>query len=325
MDDDTAKTILAIQIEDLKSSVSSQKGKAAEGCPPTDSEVAVDLQLTELENQMTKLSDSRMAHSMSHAVQDDGVFISILNVEERRSVQDRQMALRMSGKTNDESSNVPDCHVDEDMLLRLNFLSIRRCDDQDAGDDRSLSEESIFTYGEQDTGESSARAASRGRNRAMMECVACFEIQETLQVPCGHQYCTSCLVTLVNDSTTDESLFPPRCCAREMPMSLISPYLTAEMTKNFEQTAIEFNSPYRTYCYSCGLFVSPHSINGHQAHCKACSQDTCMLCKSQYHHGDCPRDADLEAILRLSQENGWQRCTGCQAMVERGEGCNHMT
>lgn len=129
---------------------------------------------------------------------------------------------------------------------------------------------------------------------------------------------------LVSDSTVDESLFPPRCCGQEMPMSLLRPYMTAELTAEFELKAIEFGTPYRTYCYVCGIFINPDGIQGHQAHCTVCNLDTCILCNGRSHDEDCPKDPALEAALQLAQEKGWQRCMSCQTMIERREGCNHM-
>lgn len=102
-------------------------------------------------------------------------------------------------------------------------------------------------------------------------------------------------------------------------------YITVELAAKFELTAIEFGTPYRTYCHSCGKFINPDGIQAHQAHCTVCNLDTCILCNGRFHGGNCPKDPALEAVLRLAQETGWQRCMSCQTMVERGEGCNHMT
>ena len=313
--------------------MSSWKGKGVEGSPLTDDQIAVDVQKAELQKQETILADFRMARSIGRAVQDDGATVAILTAEERRAAQDRETACRMSGQPHHHMSNLPDYRVDEDILSRFGSLNIPQADDDDEDDDEGVScyGESIISFNEQEISESSSWVAgrnlgySKGRGKTKNECVACSEIRDTVQVPCQHHYCKICVVRLVSDSTVDESLFPPRCCGQEMPMSLIRPYITAELTAKFEQTAIEFGTPYRTYCYSCGNFVNLDGIRGHRAHCTTCNFDTCMLCKGQFHHGDCPKDPALEAVLRLARETGWQRCASCQTMIERREGCNHMT
>lgn len=291
----------------------------------TDYQISVELQKAELQRQETILADLRIARSISRAVQDDGATIAVLTAEERRSAQDREIACRMSGHFHHLVPSLPDCRVNEDILFRFSSLNIRQAHDEDENDVVSNCGDSIISFKEQEASESSSWAAGRKTGKAKNECVACSENRYTVQVPCQHNYCKTCVTKLVSDSTVDESLFPPRCCRQEMPMSLLRPYITAELTAKFEQRAIEFGTAYRTYCYSCGTFINPESIQGHQAHCITCNRHTCMLCKGKFHSGDCPKDPALEAVLQLAQETGWQRCRSCQTMIERREGCNHMT
>ena len=324
MDEETVHLILTLQMEDLDVMKSNSKGKAAEGSAIPDSQLAIELQKAEIQKQKTLLEDLRMANSISRAVQDDGTTVTILMAEERRCVQDREAACRMSGQHHDVAS-LPDSRVDEDLLSRLGSLNIRQADDEDDGDGLSCYGESIISTSNQDTGESSAWAARRKPAKPVYECVACLDVRDTVQVPCQHQYCKPCILNLVNESLIDESLFPPRCCRQEMPTSLLRPYMTAELTAKFEQKGIEMGTPNRTYCYSCGVFINPDAIHGHHAHCEICNLDTCMLCGGRVHQGDCPKDLALERVLQIAQETGWQRCQQCQNMIERREGCNHIT
>ena len=331
MDEGTLNLIIGLQIEDLESLATGWKGKAIEGSALPDSQIAVELQKAELQTREGVLADLRLARSISRAVQDDGAAVAILAAEERRSAQDREIAYRMSGQPDHHVSNLPHRRVDEDILSRFGSLNLRQTDNEDDVDDLSCYGESIISFNEQDTGESSAWATGRttgtfkGNGKAKNECVACSEIRNTLQAPCQHHYCKICVTRLVSDSMVDESLFPPRCCGQQMPMSLLRPYMTTELAAEFELKAIEFGTPYRTYCYSCRIFIHPDDIQGHQAHCTVCNLDTCILCNSRFHAGDCAKDPALEAALRLAQKQGWQRCMSCQTMIERREGCNHMT
>ena len=168
---------------------------------------------------------------------------------------------------------------------------------------------------------------SKGDGNAKNECVACSEIRNTVQVPCQHHYCEICVTRLVRDSIVDESLFPPRCCGQKMPSSLLRPYMTAELTAEFELKTIEFGTPHRTYCYFCGKFINPDDVDiqGHRAHCMVCNLDTCICCNGRYHDEACAKDPALAATIQLAKKKGWQRCMNCQTMIERREGCNHMT
>jgi hypothetical protein len=328
MDEDTVKLMLALQIEDLESLAArwEGKGKAIEGSSLADDQIALELQKAELQTQQKILADRRMARSISHAVQDDGVTLATLMSEELRADQDRKTALRMSGKPYHQTSNLPDCHVDEDILSKFSFLNFRQVEDEDEDDWWSCCSGSIS---QQETGESSSWAAGRNKSNwtgdVKNECIACSEIEDTIQVPCQHHYCKLCVTRLVDDSTVDESLFPPRCCGRQMPMTLLRPQITDELAAKFELKAIELGTSHRTYCNYCRLFIRPDAIQGRRAHCMDCDGDTCVLCHGKFHDEDCPKDPALQALLELAQKTGWQRCMSCQNMIERRDGCNHMT
>lgn len=320
MDKDTADLILNLQLEDLRSIVATHKGKAVEGSAVPDEELVIELQINELNNQRMVMADNAMARSISRAVQNDGTAIAILDDEERRSVQDHQLAARLSGRPQPVSLEIPDCRVDEEILSRFDSLNICKVDAMPCYSKSMVS----FTRAEPGESSSWASGSGTGKPNVQHECVACFEVRDTVQVPCQHQYCRVCLTQLITDSITDESLFPPQCCRQTMPLSEIRPIISAELAAQFQQKAIEYGTPYRTYCTSCGVFIKLDDIKGHRGHCSRCDQDTCILCKGRYHDGDCPRDAALEGVLRLAREAGWQRCVTCHTVVERREGCNHM-
>lgn len=322
MDEETVNLILDLQIEDLQSLVSRRKGKGREGSAPTDEELAVELQQNELQNQQTVLADNRMARSVSRAVQDDGAAIVILGAEERRSTRDHEMALSLSGRPSHATFEIPNRRVDEDFLSK--FSSLNTYPEDDA---TSCYSESVVSFAGPEAGESSSWAAAQktGKSKTKHECVACSEVRPTVETPCQHHYCRICLSRLATDAIVDESLFPPRCCGQTMPISLIRPFIGDGLTTKIEQKAIEFGTLYRTYCVVCGLFINPDDVEGSRGLCLACGRNTCILCKKTFHDGDCPKDTALEDVLRLAQEIGWKRCFGCQALVERREGCNHMT
>lgn len=58
-------------------------------------------------------------------------------------------------------SNLPDCRVDENILFRFDSLNFGQADDEDDVDDLFCYSESIISFNEQDTGESSAWVAGR--------------------------------------------------------------------------------------------------------------------------------------------------------------------
>src|SRR5208282_2454840 len=99
-----------------------------------------------------------------------------------------------------------------------------------------------------------------------VECVACgdaFRLPEVIRCPCGHLYCPECLKSLFVRSTTDETLFPPRCCSQTIPLSAVKVKLDDEALLSFNSAAIEFTTTNRTYCAlkDCGKFIPPNQMH----------------------------------------------------------------
>lgn len=144
-----------------------------------------------------------------------------------------------------------------------------------------------------------------------VECVACLDRthqDNALKAPCGDIYCNDCLEKLYYDCMKDESLFPPRCCQKEFPCELVRHHLSQQCRSKFGSKRKELETKDRTYC-----------------HIPTCSAKTCVLCKQEEHEGDCPTDETLQQTECLARRQNWQRCPGCNRLVELTIGCNHMT
>jgi len=156
------------------------------------------------------------------------------------------------------------------------------------------------------------------------DCVACTEskpVSELYIAPCSHAYCTICTTKMFEDSLKDESIYPPRCCQRELALETVSDMLGPEFVRAFMTKAIEVATSNRTYCYvaTCSSYIT----NG-LGFCESCSVATCTQCKQAAHNGNCA-EASRTAVLELANEQGWQSCPSCHAVVELRDGCNHIT
>lgn len=137
------------------------------------------------------------------------------------------------------------------------------------------------------------------------QCVACDlskPLYDTYEASCGHEYCQSCLETLLELSTTDESLFPPRCCRSEIPLPSVKLYLSAALFQHFTRNSIEFTTSNRTYCFQqrCSAFIPPIAIANKRAVYVVCGSFTCTACKNEAYDGDCVEDAATQQILDLA-------------------------
>ncbi|CCF36037.1 IBR finger domain-containing protein [Colletotrichum higginsianum] len=329
VDDETLHLVLQVQLEDLESVKRSSKGKNRQD-EISDAELAAEAYESELKSHILLISDRSMCKSMAKANQLDGRLVSILVNQEKQAAQDREVALRLSrgGKLNEDYSTDAiqgglSTDVDEKLLSKLRSLYVST----DGYDD-------IL-----DQAESSKWAASRGQTteaakavkREKRQCNSCLSnyiATDLARCPCSHEYCRDCLQTLFETSLTDESLYPPRCCGRPIPVNDNREFLSSKLIGEFQAKAEELSTPNRTYCHrpTCSTFIPKEFIKADTAVCQRCRHRTCVMCKGAEHKDqDCAQDTLTQDLLRIAAANGWQRCFSCRRIVELEHGCNHMT
>lgn len=172
--------------------------------------------------------------------------------------------------------------------------------------------------------------AGQEHHHETYECAACADEKQDVDVfhaTCGHHYCRDCLEYLFQTAMTDETLYPPSCCQQSLVLGDVKPYLTQELQVSFTAKEEELGTHERTYCYvpTCSTSIGRASIAGETATCPACNAATCVLCKSEAHDGDCPKDEALKSLLATAEAEGWKRYDKCRTMIEITFGCNHMT
>ncbi|KAJ4422103.1 hypothetical protein N0V82_003296 [Gnomoniopsis sp. IMI 355080] len=194
-------------------------------------------------------------------------------------------------------------------------------------DFRDETDDLLIFHGKQARmGESASWAASRQPPPNHRPCTSCMEFtpeSRLMRAPCQHEYCHDCVKSLFTTAMRDESLFPPKCCQQAIPADQHAKILGWNLVSLYYAKQIEFSTENRTYCHNaeCGAFIKPGNIG----RCSSCGLRTCVSCKKIAHGGDCPKDAELHRVLEMAEQEGWRRCTKCNAMVELAYGCNHMT
>ncbi|KAL8684914.1 MAG: hypothetical protein Q9224_006067, partial [Gallowayella concinna] len=143
-------------------------------------------------------------------------------------------------------------------------------------------------------------------------CVACqdqFPQQESSHLACGHDYCHGCLVSLFNSAMTDESLYPPRCCRELIPLTLMQSHFSPQFVDAFYSRQVELSTPNRTYCSkpTCSAFIEASNIEGGEATCPICNTQTCVVCQSGTHEGDCAQDPAVVALMTTAAREGFKQ------------------
>lgn len=114
--------------------------------------------------------------------------------------------------------------------------------------------------------------------------------------------------------------------------------MPADVLKLFEEKSVEFSTLKRVYCskLQCGRFICPQKTNTSwffgppSVPCPdpTCKTRTCSSCKTEVkpdEHHVCRQDQQAVDVLALGRQEGWQRCPGCEQLIELNMGCYHMT
>ncbi|KAH0422101.1 IBR finger domain-containing protein [Colletotrichum camelliae] len=288
MDEATLQLVIQMQQEDIRELQDQGKGKAKES-DRSDADVAFDTYQAELVSVQTFAADQAMSRRIA---QQEGTYPPA-------------------------ESSCPVEIVTEDLVAE----EIVAADDVHTACDNDVHDNDSIV----DMPESSSWGASRESTRS---CISCHGGPNDLYlVLCGHLYCVTCLQKLFQLSLVDESLFPPRCCRKPIPMDQAQHILPKQLMQEFSAKEIELSTVNRTYCHQprCSAFIPPISIEGDVANCPACQAKTCVLCKSMAHDDVCKNDTATQEVLKLAAEKKWPRCNKCRAIVELNMGCYHMS
>lgn len=162
--------------------------------------------------------------------------------------------------------------------------------------------------------------------------MVCYDVvndtELSLQAPCDHYYCRDCIINLVNASTSDELLYPPKCCNQPIPDEAILPCLDDTLRSDYFSKQFEFAVPVtqRIYCPTpdCSTFITSSGAVTGDVTCYRCSSNICSMCKQIAHSGDCSSDPGILQVRAMARSLQWQTCPKCFAVIERNGGCNHM-
>ncbi|KAF2023165.1 hypothetical protein EK21DRAFT_24986, partial [Setomelanomma holmii] len=167
-------------------------------------------------------------------------------------------------------------------------------------------------------------------------CCSCFELHprfDVLELPCKrededlfHAYCRDCIKCLFEACLRDTTLWPPRCCGVRISVFAAAHLLVPKLVTQCETRDKELSTPNPTYCSnrSCAEWIPPPNIEAEVGKCHACMTETCATCKNPKHKGLCPKDEDVQQLMKYAGEQKYKRCFNCRTLVELEIGCNHI-
>ncbi|KAJ5455578.1 uncharacterized protein N7458_003842 [Penicillium daleae] len=348
IDPESAALIRQLLRQDVDEISNTGKGKQPSR-GPSDTELALEHLNNQLREQEQLHQDLVLARSLDRAVQDDGAAIALFQQEEAMARADRQLACRLA-RIECAPELMEQEPFDAETMYRMNAATAGPSGSVSRGHtntgDARPSEQAKRTRTSPDPATpgpgdacpqkrlraqvpESSTLAERSRPPAAprIVCVSCnesYEPRDIFRALCTHDYCTACLVKLVEHALLDETRFPPRCCGRTLPLSLIRTHIGPELTQRHEEKTIEQADLSKTYCSNkiCSAYILPDRVSGYIGTCRSCQVKTCTICKEEAHEGDCQPAAN--ELLELAVKQKWQKCP-CGHVIELNIGCNHIT
>jgi hypothetical protein len=314
MDEASARIITQLLLEDTMVIANSLEDTQNEG-NISDQNVALEIFRQDINIKNQYEADLRMAKSIAAAVEADETALRETVSTGRHPVANSNVA---GAALNDDDATKLLGDLEDEDLAKLAARFVPQLDGLTLAENANESNNEV----------ASGWKRLQGETRA---CIACQDQKQQWQVgrmPCGHEYCEECLQQLFRDFTSDETLFPPRCCQQVIPLEKVVLFLKSDLIELFSDKKIEYGTQNRTYCSTatCSSFIRTENISNQTATCVMCGAQTCVECKNPTHvNEDCPADTGLQLLLESMVENCWQRCNSCRRSIELGTGCYHIT
>ncbi|KAL7940938.1 hypothetical protein V8C42DRAFT_336270 [Trichoderma barbatum] len=178
-----------------------------------------------------------------------------------------------------------------------------------------------------------------------MECPTCFcEPEEPIRMSCDHVYCGDCFVQMCMAEMTATREFQICCpkadasgkiCNKAFSLSEIQEHLPSEtfddiLAKSFESYITRHPADF-TYCPTpdCDQVYRITSNGSERSNiftCKKCLKSTCTICHTSHPGKPCSKTNASSALSnRTKEELGIKGCPRCSRLMEKIDGCNHMT
>ncbi|KAJ3049634.1 hypothetical protein HK097_009384 [Rhizophlyctis rosea] len=250
------------------------KGKLRADAPLTDALLAQQFYRAELNTLKSCLLDAKLAASIDSALGTDAGVLAAIEEQNRLAERDAEIARRMqellsSGRESQLRHLFAEYQCEE--------LKIEPS--RSAGPSNSGSTPSTTASGSKEFIKSTA-ASPAGRSSTTIkapphECVICTDsiTSNPFKAPCGDTYCRKCIADLFLAATRDETLMPPRCCKKPIPLDLVTGMLTKAQIEAFEMKLLQYNTPDPMFCPnpSCASFIPPNAVKKPTTTCPSCS------------------------------------------------------
>ncbi|EOY27428.1 RING/U-box superfamily protein [Theobroma cacao] len=192
------------------------------------------------------------------------------------------------------------------------------------------------------------KSATKAGESSLSFCEICSERKERRQMfpisGCSHSFCSDCISMYVKaklEGNITIIMCPAENCRVILELEACRPLLPKEVVNLWQDLLCE-----ELLCATGGRLYCPFKdcsallLNDNQeviaeCECPFCHRLFCAQCHVPWHPGiDCEEYQNLTEdergredlmVRKLVKENKWRRCSSCHIIVERTEGCLHIT
>ncbi|QSZ28709.1 hypothetical protein DSL72_003209 [Monilinia vaccinii-corymbosi] len=180
------------------------------------------------------------------------------------------------------------------------------------------------------------------------DCKICWcPAESPVRTKCSHSYCLQCFENLCSSATTGNKDVAIICeagdCKVVLSLEEIQQHLPEEIQQHLPSAAFEgileasFHSYVRKHPDAFHYCPAPDCGNIYRASlptkfhtCAKCLTETCTSCRSAHPRQTCAEykyqaSGGDEAFEKLKSAEGYKDCPQCETIMEKTDGCNHMT
>jgi hypothetical protein len=302
MDIENAREIAAVQLQDAQDDLA-RSSTEAKSAILSDRIAALEILMSDYDNERTRRSDARIQQSIYRAMLSD--FPAVEGV----LAEDNEPGPEDAGPMDEAVKDGAAGYYDDD-----------RVDPSGTTD--------LVEY---------VNRLRLDETNPQRECYVCLDsalFSRTLEVgPCSHIWCHHCLLAAINLAIINENNYPVRCC-KDTPEIALGPanvsmvnVVGIRLIEKLNDKRVEYETEDRVYCpeQTCSTFIPPDTIIERMAICSSCLHQTCADCKLAYHGDELCENVVDEDLENWRRENNAATCPRCRRTVIIAHGCNHMT
>lgn len=180
-------------------------------------------------------------------------------------------------------------------------------------------------------------------------CAVCWnEAENAVQMPCQHIYCSGCFEDLCHAGASTGTETGIRCvgeaatCNVRLPLAVLQAHLPSTALEDVLETAFTAHVAHHPHelrhcptadcgqIYRAAMTATSTTAAAALFTCPACLAPVCRSCHVVHEGISCAEHRDRASggyvALQLAKKDlGIKDCPGCGTLIEKSDGCNHMT